>query len=66
MPDGLDLTSGTLDARGGGASAVNGGTIKIFYAGTDPTTSTVTIFAGRLLKEQGDVILPAQRWELYR
>jgi hypothetical protein len=64
--DGMDLTSGTLDARGGGGNVVSGGTVKIFFAGTDPTTGTVTILAGRLFTVQGAFVLPAQRWELYR
>lgn len=37
--------SGTIDARGGGASTTNGGTVKLFYTGTAPSTAGVS--AGR-------------------
>lgn len=34
--------SGTIDARGGGSSTTNGGTVKIFYTGSAPSTSGVS------------------------
>jgi hypothetical protein len=37
--------SGTIDARGGSNSTTNGGTVKLFYTGSAPSTSGVT--AGR-------------------
>jgi len=34
--------SGTIDTRGGGSSTTNGGTVKIFYSGSVPSTIGVT------------------------
>jgi hypothetical protein len=69
VPDGIDLTSATLDARGGSSNLANGGTVKVFYDGSDPTTApAVTILAGRLFKSRPatPVNLAVQRWEIYR
>jgi len=65
-PDGMNLTGSVLDARGGSGSTNNGGTVKIFFEGTDPTTSTLTILAGRLFKAGTGVILSSRHWELYK
>ena len=42
----LITISGKIDARGGQSSVTNGGTVKIFYGNTAPSTSTV--FAGKV------------------
>ena len=44
------LVAGTLDNRGGGDATTNGGTIKVFYSGVDPTGAG-TWHYGRLYKE---------------
>ena len=58
----MDLTGGTLDARGGADTTVNGGTVKLFAEGTDPTVGP-TILAGRIFSES---VLTVRRWESYR
>ncbi len=45
VPGAMTLTGATLDARGGGNTTTNGGTIKLFYGGVLPTGATLT--AGR-------------------
>jgi len=44
------IVSGIIDSRGGGDLTVNGGTVKVFYAGVDPTGAG-TWHYGRLYKE---------------
>jgi len=69
VADGIVLTSATLDARGGAGSLANGGTVKVFYDGSDPTTApAVTILAGRLFKSVPVVPLnlAVRRWDIYR
>lgn len=34
--------SGTIDNRGGGSNATNGGTVKLFYSGTAPSTTGIS------------------------
>ncbi len=40
------VLSGTVDARGGGGSTTNGGTVKVFHQGAAPSTASVQ--AGRV------------------
>jgi len=62
--NGIELTSATLDLRGGTEQTLNGGTIKIFYNGPlDPTSATaVRILAGRVFK---DSVARTKRWQRY-
>lgn len=55
----------TISTLGGGASrlTVNGGTVKLFYSGADPTLSGVTIEAGRLFKGGAAGVVPG--WTMY-
>jgi hypothetical protein len=62
MQDGMDLTSGTLDARGSMDTLGNGGTVKIFFTGANPTLQNVTIYAGRIYTAYAAA---ADRWRLY-
>lgn len=45
--NGMSLPSALLDVRGGNRSALNGGTIKIFFNGQNPL-ATARLFAGRI------------------
>lgn len=44
--------NGTIDVRGGNNSTTNGGTVKLFYMGSAPSTSGIT--AGRLLTQSSN------------
>jgi hypothetical protein len=62
MSDQIDLTSGTIDARGGSGLTDNGGTVKIVFSGADPTSGPVTILAGRIFTRG---VLKARHWREY-
>jgi hypothetical protein len=49
---GFMTISGTIDNRGGGSATANGGTVKIFYVGTTPSTSGIS--RGRLFIQNND------------
>lgn len=61
--DGMDLSGATIDARGGADTTANGGTVKIFFAGTDPTPGASVLLAGRIFT---GTPLRASHWQLYR